>query len=155
MSDWQYWDLEMKSQSKRKVALVNAAIEKFGAIVHDRYEEKYFTGKQQWRNPLTLRISLPKGQKYAFLLAAKVSCWLHEPDKIGITEEVFEKPNVKLRGSHDELRRKLVRTCRLHPIQHACIKDAQFAKVIEGAENVSRVLNGELNLIIDNQYEYV
>lgn len=148
MPDREYWDLEMKNQSKKRVALVNAAIAEFGAIVHDRYEEKYFKGNLQWRNPLTLRISLPKGKKYAFILAAKLSCWLHEPDRIGITEEVFHKPKVKLKGNHDQSTLETVRRYRLHPPDRAYVKDIRTGKVIEGAESVSRVLNGELNLVL-------
>lgn len=143
--DRQYWDLELKNQSKKRMQLVNAAIAQFDAIVHDRYGEKYFSGKQSWRNPLHLRISLPKGKKYDFILAAKLKCWLFEPPRCNF--EFNREPKLKLKGNHDESRKIKVRNYRIHPIHAAYVWDVRSGIILEGAESVKRVLDGELDLV--------
>jgi len=144
----EYWDLELKDQSKNRMDLVNSAITKFGATVHSRYSDNLFSGSQQWRNPLLMRISLEKGKKYDFILASKLSCWLHKPDQVSVGEG-FESIPSKLKGNHGELQFKPVRNYRLNPPDRAYIKDVRTGKIITGSEKANRILNGELDLIIE------
>jgi hypothetical protein len=66
---YEYWDAELKNQSKQQLATLELAIAQTGAAIID-HENKYFTGKLKWRNPLLLKVKLPKGKRWEFILAA-------------------------------------------------------------------------------------
>lgn len=42
---YEYWDAELKHQSKKRLALLEQAIAQTGAIITDRHESKYFKEK--------------------------------------------------------------------------------------------------------------
>ena len=67
---YEYWDAELKNQSKQQLATLELAIAQTGAAIIDQHENKYFTGKLKWRNPLLLKVKLPKGKRWEFILAA-------------------------------------------------------------------------------------
>ncbi len=46
---WEYWDAELKNQSKKRLTGLEKAIAETGAIIVDRHEDKYIEGKLQWR----------------------------------------------------------------------------------------------------------
>jgi hypothetical protein len=65
----EYWDAELKNQSKQQLATLELAITQTGAVIIDQHENKYFTGKLKWRNPLLLKVKLPKGKRWEFIVA--------------------------------------------------------------------------------------
>jgi hypothetical protein len=148
MSDREYWDIDLKNQGRQRVAQLHAMLKKFGGIIHDFSESKYFSGKQSWRNPLVLRVTLPKGVRYKFIRESRV--WLHPPQVVGIPPG-FPRSYLPLRGDHAALQRKLRRSYNLH---HGWIKDhgesgkAIDYRLFEGDEIVRRVLDGELDLLL-------
>jgi hypothetical protein len=149
---YEYWDAELKHQSKKRLALMEEAVFQTGAIITDRYENKYFKGRLAWRNPLVLKVKLPKGKRWEFILASKV--WLARPSRISLGLELnrcTELPHVPLRGNHDNL--KIRRRYRVHPENAAYIADYRpdlngGYVLIDGADIVMAVLDGDLGLII-------
>lgn len=155
----EYWDAELKDQSKRRLANLERAIAQTGAVITDRHEDEYFTGKLKWRNPLLLKVKLPKGKRWEFILATKSTIWLAHPPRvqIGLADAMFRcsryqeiKP-VKLRGNHDDA--KIRRTYRVHPLNAAYIKDYRPEldggyEIFKGVDIVAAVLGGDLDLIL-------
>jgi len=146
---YEYWDAELKNQSKRRLKLLELAISQTGAIVTDRYEDEFFKEpKLKWRNPLLLRIKLPARKRWEFILATKCTIWLAEPLRIQI--EYQQQPTIPLRGNHDALRKVLRRTYRVHGYPDAYIKDYKPElngdyELFKGSEIVAAVFNGELD----------
>lgn len=68
---------------------------------------------------------------------------------IRVIGDSFYPSESKLKGDHDALQFQQVRRYRIHPVDRAYVKDMRTGKVVEGADNVSQILNGRLNLIID------
>ena len=116
---------------------------------------KYFKGKLAWRNPLLLKVKLPKGKRWEFILAAKV--WLARPPQVSLglnfSRRDDELPYRRLRGDHDALRKIKRRSYRVHGYPNAYIKDYKPElnggyEVIEGVDIVAAVLGGDLDLIL-------
>jgi hypothetical protein len=158
---YEYWDAELKNQSKKRLAGLEKAITATGAIVTDRHEEKYFEGKLQWRNPLLLKVRLPKGKRWEFILVSGCTVWLAQPPRvqIGLRDTAgrfngtryWDSPAIPLRGNHDDA--KIRRRYRLHPEHAAYIADYKPElnggyEVIKGADIVSTVLGGDLGLLL-------
>lgn len=151
---WEYWDCELKNQSKKRLAMLEKAVIETGAVIVDRDESQYFKDKLKWRNPLLLKIKLPKGKRWEFILASK--CWLSKPPQIqlGLQQWVSsDPPRIPLRGNHDHLKTRRRYRLRLHPENVAYIADYRPElkggyKVFEGAGIVAAVLNGDLDLIL-------
>lgn len=145
--EYEYWDAELKNQSRRRLRLLEYAISQTGAIVTDRYEDSFFKDpKLQWRNPLLLRIKLPARKRWEFILATECTVWLAPPPQVQIDRV---QPTVTLRGDRDALRRKIRRSYRVHGYPNAYIKDYKPElngeyELFTGSEIVSEVLNGEL-----------
>ena len=66
-----------------------------------------------------------------------------------VIEDCFYPSESKLKADHDALKFQQVRRYRLHPIDKAYVKDVRTGKVIKGCDDVSRILDGELDLIIE------
>lgn len=165
---YEYWDAELKNQSKKRLAMLEQAISQTGAIITDRYEDKFFKDpKLLWRNPLLLKIKLPPGKRWEFILASKCMVWLARPPKLRIPKTpnrnvrrgdptaycagYCDPPPALLRGDHDNL--KLRRVYRVHPVHAAYIADykPEFdggREIIEGIDIVQAVLGGDLDLIL-------
>lgn len=110
---YEYWDAELKNQSKRRLKLLELAISQTGAIVTDRYEDSFFKeSKNQWRNPLLLRIKRPARQRWKFILATDCTVWLAPPPQVQIGHT--QPPTIPLRGNHDPLQRPIRRSYRVH-----------------------------------------
>lgn len=145
---YEYWDAELKNQSKRRLKLLEKAISQTEAIVTDRYEDSFFKEpKNQWRNPLLLRIKLPARKRWEFILATECTVWLAQPPQFQIG---YTQPTTKLRGDHDALSRKIRRTYKVHGYPDAYIKDYKPElkgeyELFKGSEIVSEVLNGNLD----------
>ena len=146
--EYEYWDAELKTQSKRQMKLLERAISQTGAIVTDRYEDSFFKDpKLQWRNPLLLRIKLPAKKRWDFILATKCTVWLAPPPKVQIGHV---QPTVPLRGDRNALKRPVRRSYRVHGYPNAWIKDYKPElngeyELFMGSEIVCAVLNGELD----------
>lgn len=67
---------------------------------------------------------------------------------IRVIGDSFYPSESKLKGDHDALQFQQVRRYRIHPIDRAYVKDMRTGKVVEGVDNVARILDGELDLII-------
>lgn len=156
---YEYWDAELKSQSKQRLATLERAISQTGAVITDQHEDKYFTGKLKWRNPLSLKLKLPKGKRWEFVLATKSTIWLAHPPRvqIGLADAISrcsrhqEVKPIKLRGNHDNAKRR--RNYRVHPSHAAYIMDYHPElngeyRIFEGADIVATVLGGGLDLIL-------
>jgi hypothetical protein len=155
---YECWDAELKNQSKQRLEALELAIAQTGAVIIDQHENKYFTGKLKWRNPLLLKVKLPKGKRWEFILATKSTIWLAHPPRIqiGIADTIPQCSNqkvepVKLRGNHDDA--KIRRTYRVHPLDAAYIKDYRPGlnsgyEIFKGTDIVAAVLNGDLDLIL-------
>jgi hypothetical protein len=154
MSDKQYefWEAELKDQSKKRLALLDRAIAKTGSAITDRDEDIIFTDpKLKWRNPVLLKIKVPARKRYEFILEAKV--WLFEPPQV---QKLYDPtnpddlPRIRLRSNHDNAKRR--RNYRFHPHGHEYIADYRpelngEAEFFKGAEILAAVLNGELDLL--------
>lgn len=156
---WEYWDAELKNQSKKRLTGLEKAITETGAIITDRHEDKYFEGKLKWRNPLLLKVKLPKGKRWDFILASGCTIWLAHPPQVqtGVRDvgrfngtRYLDSPPITLRGNHANAKRR--RNYRLHPTHAAYIMDYKPElngdyQVIKGADIVSAVLCGDLDLL--------
>lgn len=167
---YEYWDAELKTQSKKRLAMLEQAISQTGAIITDRYEDEFFKDpKLLWRNPLLLKVKIPRGKRWEFILASKCTVWLAKPSKISVPESFSkrirrgdptaycagycEPPPVLLRGDHDKLKRQRRRSYRIHPTHAAYIADYKpeldgGREIIEGIDIVVAVLGGDLDLIL-------
>lgn len=157
---WEYWDAELKNQSKKRLAGLEKAIAETGAIITNRHEDKYFEGKLKWRNPLLLKVKLPKGKRWQFILASKCTIWLAHPPRVqlGLQDmgrfngtRYWDSPPIPLRGNHDNA--KIRRRYRLHPEHATYIADYKPElnggyELIEGIDIVSAVLDGNLDLLL-------
>jgi hypothetical protein len=94
----EYWDIDLKNQSRKRLQIFQAGMQKFGGIIHDSYEDKYFSGKLAWRNPILHRISLPRGDRFPFILFTHL--WVAHPPRISIGLLV-QPSSIPLRGNHD------------------------------------------------------
>lgn len=153
---YEYWDAEVKHQSKKRMALLERAIAQTGAIVTDRYEWEIFKkDKLKWRNPLLLKVKLPKGKRWEFILVSKYTIWLAKPTKLSVPDCYNERSNlpyIPLRGNHDSTTLKTRRSYRLHPVGAAYIADFRPEldggyEIIKGADIVAAVLDGDLDLL--------
>ncbi len=159
---YEYWDGELKHQSKRRLALLEQAIAQTNAIITDRHESKYFKGKLAWRNPLLLKIKLPKGQRWKFVLASECTIWLAPPLRLtpcDMSYRTMRSPVIygskgtkplPLRGNHTNPPKR--RSYRFHP-EYASIMD--FKPELEGGyeyivghDIVAAILDGDLDLIL-------
>ena len=95
--DREYYDLKLKNQSSSRLKKINEAILLFDGVIHDQHELHYY--KQQWRNPIYYRISLPANFRYKFILFTKE--WLYKPAKVQL-DIWSEKPTLKLKGNHNQ-----------------------------------------------------
>jgi hypothetical protein len=158
---YEYWDAELKNQSKKRLAGLDKAIAATGAFITDRHEDKYFEDKLKWRNPLLLKVILPKGKRWEFILASGCTVWLAQPPQVQIgLRDIIDRyngtgdwasPPIPLRGNHDDAKTR--RRYRLHPEHTAYIADYKPElnggyEVIEGADIVSAVLGGDLDLLL-------
>lgn len=156
---WEYWDAALKNQSKKRLTGLAKAIAETGAIITDRHEDKYFEGRLMWRNPLLLKIKLPKGKRWEFILASEYTIWLAHPPQIQLglqdvirnSRRYRDAPPIRLCGNHDNAKTR--RRYRLHPEQLAYIADYKPElnggyDLIEGADIVSAVLGGDLDLLL-------
>lgn len=147
--EYEYWDAELRDQSKRRLKLLERAISQTGAIVTDRYEDSFFNEpKNQWRNPLLLRIKLPARKRWEFILASECTVWLAPPPQIQIGYPL--PPKVLLRGNHDPLQRPIRRSYKIHGYPDAYIKDYRpdlngEYELFKGSEIVNAVLSGDLD----------
>ena len=156
--EYEYWDAELKTQSKRRLKLLERAIAQTGAIITDRYEDSFFKEpKLQWRNPLLLRIKLPTRKRWEFILATECTVWLAKPPRIqiGLQDAISRcsryqeiKP-IRLRGDHNTLQRVLRRTYKINGYPDVYIKDYKPElnggyDLFKGSEIVNAVLNGDL-----------
>lgn len=157
----EYWDAELKNQSKKRLTGLEKAIATTGAIITDRHEDKYFKDKLKWRNPLLLKIRLPKEKRWEFILATGCTVWLARPPQVQIgLQDIVDRynrtgdwasQNIPLRGNHDNA--KIRRRYRLRPEQVAYIADYKpelngGCEVIEGADIILAVLGGDLDLLL-------
>lgn len=148
----EYWDACLKNQSKGRVKAFHSALKLFDGKIHDWHEDKHFSGKQSWRNPISLRISLPEGQRFPFILHTirkGYQIWLSKPPRItaGIPNP---KPRLKLKGNHDVSKLSLRRGYYLHSNDRRKPYLADLLngeKRIFGQEVLERVLDGELDLL--------
>lgn len=121
----EYWDLYLKNSSKTTLQLLQNAMEELEGTEHDRYEENWFKS-QSWRNPLTLRISLPRGKRFAFILklqnpkTKRIMGWLDWPARVGGIDLSLDcrsssnNERYTLKGNHNDLRSVRVRNYVLH-----------------------------------------
>ena len=148
---YEYYDAELKNQSKRRLKMLQQAITQTGAIITDRDEDAYFKEpKLKWRNPLLLRLKLPAGKRWKFILASECTVWLAEPPRVQIGEPVPSK--IPLRGDHDALRKVRRRNYRLHGCPEPSIMDYKPElsggyEIFRGSEIVSAVLDGNLDIL--------
>lgn len=146
--EYEYWDAELKNQSKRRLKLLKRAISQPGAIVTDRYEDSFFKDpKLRRQNPLLLRIKLPARKRWEFILATECTVWLAPPPQV---QTGYTQQTVPLRGDHDALSRKIRRTYKVHGYPNIYIKDYRPElnggyELFKGSEIVGAVLNGELD----------
>jgi hypothetical protein len=141
----EYWNIDLKNQSAKRMAALKSGLALFGGIIHDSYEDKYFQNKQSWRNPLLLRVSLPEGDRFKFIRYTKI--WLSHPERVGISPIRNDRP-IPLRGNHDNC--KLRRSYNLH-FAGGWLKDFNADgsyRLFSGTEVLSRVLNGDLDLLL-------
>lgn len=157
---WEYWDAKFKNQANKRLTGLEKAIAKTGAIITDRHENKYFEGKLKWQNPLLLKVKLPKGKRWEFILASKCTIWLAHPPRVQIGLQnmsrfngtrYWDSPPMPLQGNHDNPKTR--RRYRLHPEGSAYIADYKPElnggyELIEGADIVSAVLSGNLDLLL-------
>jgi hypothetical protein len=147
----EYFNIELKNQSKKRLAALQDGLEKFDGIIHDRHEETWFSGKQVWRNPLLLRVSLPESMRWQFISHTRI--WLARPPVIGAFPGMPKEKPIPLRGNHETLGR-LRRSYNLNWGDTPWIKD--FGKdfdrgnyrMLKGGA-VHRVLDGDLELVLD------
>lgn len=141
----EYFDIDLKDQSKRRMRSV-AALPDFGGMIHDQYESKYFQGRLAWRNPLLLRISLPTGQRWEFIrhtIALGCGLWLAHPERVGVPV-FYPQPRLQLRGNHIGLPKR--RTYNFRPgyvLDHGTNGTVTYS----GVEAVSAILDGNLDLV--------
>lgn len=144
MRDREYFDLELKTQSKANLAKL-ARLAEFGGVEHDRHEWKYFSGSQAWRNPLSLRVSFPFGKRWDFMRATKMP--LQKPPKVqlGILPE---RGSIPLRGNHENLseRRRYVMRAREEGTYVKDFSPDGRVTVLQGSEAVKSVLDGGLKI---------
>jgi hypothetical protein len=150
--EYEYWDAYLKTQSKSRLNLFYEAVKKFNAEITDRYEQKYFKDKLAWRNPVYLKLRLPKNergctQRWNFILECKCQVILEKPPRIGIPDLNWNRYYRPLMGNHTALQYQKVRNYRIHPTNRAYVKDHVSGIVLEGSDNVLKVLNGELELL--------
>ncbi|MGL5061389.1 MAG: hypothetical protein ACRC62_15555 [Microcoleus sp.] len=144
----EYFDLDLKNQGKARMAIAHAALKELGGIIHDTYESKYFKGKQSWRNPLLMRISLPDRMRWEFIRRSRL--WLARPPVYGAPEMVFRDPildrPLPLVGNHKSWELPKVRNYRLHPTPsvRTLMPDGSYL-TLDGAEALIRVLDGDLD----------
>ncbi len=144
----EYFDIDLKDQCKRRMNSLSSLIQ-FGGIIHDQYEDKYFTGRQAWRNPLLLRVSLPEGKRWDFIShTIKLGCgiWLGHP-AVPCLPTIRPERQIPLRGKHTDL--KLRRSYRLVEGSY-WIKDYQpdgSYSIYKDTEFTGSVLNGDLDLL--------
>ncbi len=138
-----YWRIELKNQAKQIEQKVTEAILSLGGEVCNRHEDKYFSGRQEWHNPLILKVKLPPEKRFTFIRQTKI--WLHRP--IQIMPPLVGAESIQLRGNHDT--RKHCRNYRLSPSLKAYIKDYKTGKILEGIDMVQAVLDGNLDLIYE------
>jgi len=75
--------------------MLEQAIFQTGATITDLYEDKLFKDpKLLWRNPLLLKVKLPYGKRWEFILASKCIVWLAKPPKLGVP-----KPQAEMSGA--------------------------------------------------------
>ena len=157
---FEYWDAELKTQSKTLLLMLNKALAETGATVISKKECILFEGRLKWRNPLLLKVKLLKGRRWAFILASNCKIWLHEPPRVqmgtqyigGFYGTKYLAPPIACRGEHNELTLPLRRVYRLHPHHAAYISDYRpdlngDSAYFEGADMVSGVLEGNLDLL--------
>jgi hypothetical protein len=148
---YEYYDAELKNQSKRRLKMLKQAIAQTKATITDRDEDVCFKEpKLKWRNPLLLRIKLPAGKRWEFILASECTVWLAKPPRVQIGEPV--PPRIPLRGDHDALRKVRRRNYRLHGYPEPSIMDYKPElsggyEVFRGFEVVSNVLDGNLDIL--------
>lgn len=143
----EYWDAYLKTQSKKRVALFNAALENFGGEIKDSYEQKYFTGKQVWHNPIYHKITLPKGQRWNFILACKCQVILERPPRIGVPDLNNRHPRRGENFNFNHSRRN-VRVFSFRPNCEPYVRDFNSGRIVEGGENVHSVLyEGRMDLL--------
>jgi hypothetical protein len=139
----EYWDIELPNQSKKRMEMLQFGLQKHGGIIHDSDEPKYFQGKQAWRNPLALRVSLPKGSRFPFILDTRI--WLHRLPQIQLGLQRVELiRRLPLRGNHST--KKIRRTYHINnppPWLKDYNPDGTY-HYVEGML-VSDVLNGEMD----------
>lgn len=148
---YEFWEAELKNQSKERMKRLDRAIAQTNAIIVDRDECIIFEEPRlKWRNPLLLKLKVPRGKRYEFMLAAKV--WLAEPPRVAVYDRTNPDnlPRISLRGNHDNAKRR--RNYRLHPHGREYIADYRpelngEAEIFNGIEIVAAVLNGELDLL--------
>lgn len=140
----EYFDLELKTQSKGNLAKLDRLAE-FGGEIHDRHEWKYFQDKQAWRNPLSLRVSFPQGRRWDFMKAVKLP--LRKPPQVQLGV-LPDKPIIPLRGTHENLseRRRYVMRSGERGTYVKDFSPTGEVTVLEGSENVRSVLNGGLEI---------
>lgn len=158
----EYWDAELKHQSKSRLKALQEGLLVCGGIIHNQYESKYFKGKLAWRNPLVLRLSLPKGKRWEFISKTKI--WLAKPAKLMVVpvniivnlpdwcdrkHRRFYEP-IPLRANHNNLNLR-----RSYNFQHGWIKDYHVPfsgydqyNIIKDRDILAAVLDGNLDLIL-------
>lgn len=151
----EYYDIDLKNQSKRLMQSLELGMSQFDLQIHDRHENKYFSGRQAWRNPLLLRVSIPEGDRFKFTLLTKI--WLHRIDRIGIPT-LRVAPTMPLKGNHEDC--KLRRTYHFpggnfdgntawiknfNPLNPGDYKDYEL---IYGVDRLGAILDGDLDSVL-------
>lgn len=101
----EYFEVELKNQSRKLMDRVYQGLRLFGGQIHATHESKYFTGKLAWRNPVILKVSLPVGLRWQFISETKI--WLARPGKVtinpGMPEPRYTRPICFAAADHDSM----------------------------------------------------
>ena len=147
--DCEYFEVELKNQSKKLIRALDRGLAEFGGQIHATHESRYFTGKLAWRNPATVKVSLPAGSRWAFIRATKI--WLARPTKLainpGMPEPKYTRPICFGQVDHGEmeLRRDYILGADPYILdRHPVSGD----RVVQGEESTEAILNGTLDLLV-------
>lgn len=144
----QYFDADLKNQSKRLVTTFHEGLKACDGIIHDSHEDRYFTGKLAWRNPIVFRVSLPKGKRWEFIKLTKI--WLARPEVIGIPN--MQPPYIRpiCFAAMPEPRNKRRAYYFPRTYAEAYIRDFHPVlgdRIINGEAALSRLLSGDLSVL--------
>jgi len=146
MSKRDFYDIYLKNQSKKQMKLLADGLTLFDGIIHDQHEGKYFKDKQKWRNPLLLRVSFPRSNRFKFIRATGI--WVNRMSMVGVVPLIKNEIYIPLRGNHDI--QFLKRFYSMSPKGKEYIKTFNRSGCFKVLKSplVQEVLNGNLSLVV-------